>query len=133
MVMLLKQIIMRLIIEVTGTFTFVTRHVFLGSMVVAQTSICSFFLACNRHYGGLPRRFSGKESVCQCRRCRRLGFNPWAGKTLEKAMAPHSSTLAWEIPSTEEPGGLQSRGSRRVGHDSTNAPTQLLSRVLYIH
>ena len=35
----------------------------------------------------------------------------------EKAMAPHSSTLAWKIPWAEEPGGLQSVGSRRVGHD----------------
>ena len=35
----------------------------------------------------------------------------------EKAMAPHSSTLAWKIPWTEEPGGLPSMGSRRVGHD----------------
>ena len=34
-----------------------------------------------------------------------------------KAMAPHSSTLAWKIPWTEEPGGLQSMGSLRVGHD----------------
>ena len=32
-------------------------------------------------------------------------------------MAPHSSTLAWKIPWTEEPGGLQSMGSLRVGHD----------------
>ena len=32
-------------------------------------------------------------------------------------MAPHSSTLAWKIPWTEEPGGLHSMGSRRVGHD----------------
>ena len=36
---------------------------------------------------------------------------------LEKAMAPHSSTLAWKIPWMEEPGGLQSMGSLRVGHD----------------
>ena len=36
---------------------------------------------------------------------------------LEKAMAPHSSTLAWQIPWTEEPGRLQSKGSLRVGHD----------------
>ena len=35
----------------------------------------------------------------------------------EKAMAPHSSTLAWQIPWTEEPGGLQSMGSLRVRHD----------------
>jgi len=39
------------------------------------------------------------------------GHNP------EKAMAPHSSTLAWKIPWTEEPGGLQSMGSLGVGHD----------------
>ena len=37
--------------------------------------------------------------------------------SLEKAMAPHSSTLAWKIPWMEEPGGLQSMGSPRVGHD----------------
>ena len=36
---------------------------------------------------------------------------------LEKEMATHSSTLAWRIPWTEEPGGLQSVGSQRVGHD----------------
>ena len=35
----------------------------------------------------------------------------------EKAMAPHSSTLAWKIPWMEEPGGLQSMGSLKVGHD----------------
>ena len=37
--------------------------------------------------------------------------------TLEKAMAPHSSTLAWRVPWMEEPGGLQSMGSLRGGHD----------------
>ena len=36
---------------------------------------------------------------------------------LEKEMATHSSTLAWKIPRTEEPGGLQSMGSQRVVHD----------------
>ena len=35
----------------------------------------------------------------------------------EKAMAPHSSTLGWKIPWMEEPGGLQSMGSLRVGHN----------------
>ena len=37
--------------------------------------------------------------------------------SLEKAMAPHSSTLAWKIPWTEEPGRLQSMGSLTVGHN----------------
>ena len=36
---------------------------------------------------------------------------------LEKAMAPHSSTLAWKMPWAEVPGGLQSMGSHRVRHD----------------
>ena len=36
---------------------------------------------------------------------------------LEKEMAIHSNILAWEIPWTEEPGGLQSTGSQRVGHN----------------
>ena len=36
---------------------------------------------------------------------------------LEKEMATHSSILVWRIPWTEEPGGLQSMGSQRVGHD----------------
>ena len=35
----------------------------------------------------------------------------------QKAVAPHSSTLAWKIPWTKEPGRLQSMGSLRVGHD----------------
>ena len=37
--------------------------------------------------------------------------------TLEKEMATHSSTLVWKIPWMEEPGGLQSMGSQRVGHN----------------
>ena len=37
---------------------------------------------------------------------------------LEKGMATYSSILAWEVPWTEEPGGLQSMGSQRVRHDS---------------
>jgi len=52
------------------------------------------------------------------------GYSPWGHKELdateqltEKAMAPHSSTLAWKIPWTEEPGRLQSMGSLGVGHD----------------
>ena len=46
-----------------------------------------------------------------------LRFVTFQTSYLEKVMAPHSSTLAWKIPWTEEPGGLQSMGSLRVGHD----------------
>ena len=45
---------------------------------------------------------------------------------LEEEMASHSSILAWEIPWTEEPGGLQSPGSQKVGHDlATNQTTTI--------
>ena len=46
---------------------------------------------------------------------------------LEKEMAAHSSTLAWRIPWTEEPGGLQSAGSQRVGHDWATSLTHSLT------
>jgi len=46
-----------------------------------------------------------------------LGFEIPQLEFLEKAMAPHSSTLAWKIPWMDEPGGLLSIGSHRVGHD----------------
>ena len=47
----------------------------------------------------------------------------------EKAMAPHSSTLAWRIPWMEEPGGLQSMGSLRVRHNWATS----LSRFTFLH
>ena len=47
----------------------------------------------------------------------------------EKTMAPHSSTLAWRIPWMEEPGGLQSMGSLRVGHNWATS----LSLITFMH
>ena len=47
----------------------------------------------------------------------------------EKALAPHSSTLAWKIPGTEEPGRLQSMGPLRVGHDWATS----LSLFIFMH
>ena len=50
----------------------------------------------------------------------RPGFHPWVGKIpwiFPANMATHSSILAWRIPWTEEPGGPQSMGSQRVGHN----------------
>ena len=47
----------------------------------------------------------------------------------EKALAPHSSTLAWKIPWMEEPGRLQSMGSLRVGHDQATS----LSLFTFMH
>ena len=49
---------------------------------------------------------------------KRHGFDPWVGKDpLEAGMATHSSVLAWRIPWTEEPGGLQSTESQGVRHN----------------
>ena len=85
---------------------------------------------------GSPVQYSGLENYMDCSPWgRRVGhdqatftansilrngaaFSSWHYQVFrEKAMAPHSSTLAWKIPWTEEPGRLQSTGSRRVGHD----------------
>ena len=49
--------------------------------------------------------------------------------TPEKAMAPHSSTLAWKIPWTEKPGGLQSMGLQGVGHDLAIKPPTSKAKV----
>ena len=56
----------------------------------------------------------GKESACDAGD---VGQFLGQEDPLEEGMATHSSILAWEIPWTEEPGGLQSVGSQRVGHD----------------
>ena len=59
-----------------------------------------------------------KATVLECMiKILRRDFGGDYGVKMEKAMAPHSSTLAWKIPWMEEPGGLQSMGSLRVGHD----------------
>ena len=49
--------------------------------------------------------------------------------TLEKEMAIHSSVLAWEIQWRGEPGGLQSVGSKRVGHNLATKQQQYLGRL----
>ena len=63
---------------------------------------------------GFPGGSEGKASACNARD---LGSIPGSGSSLEKEMATHSSILAWRIPWTEEPGGLQSMGLQRVGQD----------------
>ena len=52
---------------------------------------------------------------------------------MEKAMAPHSSTFAWKIPWTEDPGGLQSMGSLRVRHDSVTEQLSDLTFTFHFH
>ena len=60
-------------------------------------------------------------------------FLGWEGP-LEKGKATHSSILAWEIPCTEQPGGLQSVGLHRVRHDrATNTPLKIVKRKSETH
>ena len=66
------------------------------------------------HSMGFPGGSGGKASACSAGD---TGSIPGLGRSLEKEVATHSSNLAWKIPWTEEPGGLQSMGSQRVGHD----------------
>ena len=63
---------------------------------------------------GFPGGSDGRKSACNARD---PGSIPGQEDPLEKGMATHSSVLAWEIPQTEEPGGLQSMGSQKVGHN----------------
>ena len=69
--------------------------------------------------GGIGERgFLGstrKEPACLCRRHKKYRFH--REDPLEEGVATHSSILAWRIPWTEDPRGLQSMGSQRVGHD----------------
>ena len=68
-------------------------------------------------FWGFPGGASGKESACKCRRqevqVQSLGWED----PLAEVMATHFGILSWRIPWTEEPGGLQSIGLQRVGHD----------------
>ena len=63
---------------------------------------------------GFPGVSEDKEST---RNAGNLGLTLSWEDPLEKGKATHSSTLAWKIPWTEEPGGLQSMGPQRVRHD----------------
>ena len=55
-----------------------------------------------------------------------LNLFPGSGRSVEKGMATHSGMLAWRIPWTEEPSGLQSIGSQKVGHNSERLSTMCI-------
>ena len=70
---------------------------------------------------GFPRGSDSREFDCYVGD---PGSIPGLRRSLEKGMAVHSSLLAWRIPWTEEPGGIQSMGSKTVRHDwATNTFT----------
>ena len=70
------------------------------------------------YYEGFPHGTSGKEPPANARDKRDVGSISLSWEDpLEESMATHSRILAWRIPWTEEPTGLQSMGSQRVRHD----------------
>ena len=70
-------------------------------------------------YSGLPGSASGKESACQCKRCKRRRFDPWVGKSpWRRGVATHSSILAWRIPTDR-------RAWRATVHGVAKSQTQL--------
>ena len=80
------------------------------------------------------QQHNDKEPICQCRRRKRWLWSLSLEDPLEKVMAHYSSILAWKVPWTEEPGGLQSMGSQRVRHDWTHTertPTQTAEAVTH--
>ena len=66
---------------------------------------------------GFPGGTVGKEPACQCRRHEMWVWSLSWEDSLGEDMATCSSILAWKIPGTEEPGGLQSMGSHRFWHN----------------
>ena len=67
--------------------------------------------------GGFPSDFSGKESACNAGYAEDAVSSLGGEDPLEEGMVTHCRILARNIPCTEEPGGLQSTGSQRVGHN----------------
>jgi hypothetical protein len=85
-------------------------------------------------YNGFPCGSAGKESACNAEDSGSIPGpgNPWEDP-LEKEVATHSSILAWRITWTEEPRGLQSMGSQRVGHDLATKPPPPSIYMYLIH
>ena len=78
----------------------------------------------------LPRWLSGKESVCQCRRCRSLGFNSWVGgRRWRRKWQSTPVFLLGEYCGQGSLAGCSLLGSQRMGQDLTAEPQQQMSRA----
>ena len=89
-----------------GSWRFRLQRFFWESLSYIK-SLCCHFFSCLMTWG--PSYIPLVFDLCN--------FKTIYTYAMEKAMAPHSSTLVWKIPRTEEPGRLQSMGSWRVRHD----------------
>ena len=98
-----------------GRNTGVGCHYLLQGIFLTQVSNLCLLLLYHEYRHGPLRWSSGKEPTCQCRR---PGFDPWVGGIpCRRAWQSTPVFLPGESPGTEEPGGLQSMGLHRVGHD----------------
>ena len=85
-------------------------------------------------FWGFPGGANGKESACQCRRCKRRRFDPWVQKIPCRRAWQRTPFLAWRIPWTEEPGRLQSTVLQRGGQDWSNLATHTHTHIhTHIH
>ena len=84
-----------------------------GPYYTSAFSTCPFVICILNKWASLVAQMVKRLPAIRETWVRSLGWED----LLEKETAPHSSTLAWKIPWTEEPGGLQAMGSLRVGHD----------------
>ena len=92
-----------------------------GKTKASEDGIKFRFTDERRENRGFSSGASGKEPTCQCKRHKETQVQSMGGEDpLEHGIAIHSSILAWRIPWTEEPGGLQPMGLHRVGHDWSN-------------
>ena len=96
------------------TKNFLLKLIFVVMFLEKNLSLFREFANLEGFAGGA----SDKESACQCRRLKRWEFDPWFRKIpWRRAWQFTPVFLPRESPWTEEPGGLQSIGSQRVGHD----------------
>ena len=104
-------------------------HPYTRTCTYTYTHSYTYMLACTHPYtrmhtytythSGFPGGSSGREPGClpgDITNADSILGSGWED-LLEEGMATHSRVLAWRIPWTEEPGGLQSKGSQRVAHD----------------
>jgi len=70
-------------------------------------------IACSKNI----KIYKGKEFTCNAGATGNMGLIPGLGRSPGEGNGNQTTVLAWKIPWTEEPGGLQSRGSQRVRHD----------------
>ena len=100
------------IVPVINLFPLAPSIYFIACSLKMQMDSLNIPLTAGMTLNRLSRWLSGKESACQCRRCKKCGFGPLEDP-LNK-MATYSSILAWKIPRAEKPDRLQSMGSQRV-------------------